>query len=148
MRKFVFTNERYLDIKQKDFDRLKKEMASLDREIEMLENEKHRQNETLGREQAAFHADCKKGATARTLCMYQDFFRYIHERIDEIELQIEAKLEQKEKLSALLVKLHHEIKALEEMKKEQYAAYQKEVSEESAKEIDAFIGFSIHEKAV
>lgn len=148
MKKFVFTNEKYQGIKQKEYERLKLDMQNVDKEIDKENAALKRIEDTFDAERERFAADCRSGIGAKELIAYQSFFDYLQEE-RKAQLSKIAKLHEKKRaLTDALVIVYNELKVLEEMRQEQYLEYCREVAADEAKELDAHISFTIYERAV
>lgn len=148
MKKFVFTNEKYYTIKTKDYDALKRRMQSVDKDIEAVLARIDAAEQKFEAERQSYNKQCKEGVRAEQLRTYQWYFPYLREQQEALAAERLRLEEEKRKLREQLIKLHNEIKVLEEMREEQYAAYLKEVAMEDAKELDSFLSFTIYEGAV
>ncbi len=147
MKKFVFSNESYLRIKNDAYDTLKRELENVDKEIEALESEMASIDRKVLDEMKRQEKDCEEGVTADRLMQYQNFFAYMREKRKELEKQRDVLEEARTQIQQRLFKTHNEIKVLEEMREEQYAEYLKEVEKEEAKDMDTVLSFNIHEGA-
>jgi len=148
MKKFVFTNEKYQAIKEKEYDRLKLDMKNIDKEIDKALGEQEALSEQFAAERARFDAACKKGVRPVELLRFQGFFELIREQREIVRQRLVKLTAEKQKLTEQLKRIHNELRVLEEMRTEQYQAYLKEVAAEEAKEMDEHISFTIFEKAV
>ena len=148
MKKFVFTNERYQNLKEKESEQLKLDMRNVDKEIEMVHAALTELEARFNEERAAFADACKAGVGSGELMNYQGFFELMQDKRAESQERLSALMMQKEKLAAILAKTHNELKVLANMKEEQYLAYCKEMAAEEAKELETNMAFSIFEKAV
>ncbi len=145
MKKFVFSNASYLRIKNDEYDRLKRELENVDKEIEIVENEMESVTLRILDEMEAQEKDCEEGVTADKLMQYQNFFQYMREKLNELKKKKDQLLIKREGIQKNLFAVHNQVKVLEEMKEEQYAEYLKETAKEEAKDMDTVLSFNIHE---
>lgn len=148
MKKFVFTNEKYQAIKEKEFDRLKLDMKNIDKEIDTALGEQEALSEQFSSERARFHAACKKGVKPIELLRFQGFFDLIREQLEAIQKRLEQLYEEKRQLMEQLKRVMNELKVLEEMRQEQLEAYRKEVAAEEARDIEEHISSTMFKRAV
>lgn len=148
MKKFVFTNEKYQNIKEKEFDLLKLDMKNVDKEIDISTIALAELGARFASERAAFEDACKQGVGSGELVAYQGYFDFLQERREEEQERRNALLARKQEIADMLVRVNNELRVLEEMRAEQYEAYCKEVAAEEAKELDTHMSFSMFERAV
>lgn len=148
MKKFVFTNEKYHSIKEKEFDRLKQDMRDLDKAIEEASAAKEELRMRFMREREDFDRVCKEGVGVGELMNYHGFFEYLKEEIKRVSIEVARLMNKKSELTQALTRMNNELKVLEQMREEQYQEYCKEVAQEEAKELDSIMSFNIFEKAV
>ena len=148
MKKFVFSNESYLKIKNDEHERLKRELENADRDIEALDGAILHNDEKVREESERQERDCAQGVTVDTLMMYQNFFLFMREDRKKLARAREKRMAEREETQQTLFKVHNQIRVLEEMKEEQYAEYMKEAAKEEAKDLDTVLSFSIHESAM
>lgn len=148
MKKFVFTNEKFYGIKEKEFERLKLDMGNVDKEIDTATAALAELEDRFSAERAAFAAACKEGVGAGELMNYQGFFEFLKEQQAEVRSRLAQLVRRKQALADALAKVNNELKVLDEMREEQYQEYCKEVAAEESKELETTMSFSIYEKAV
>lgn len=146
MKKFVFTNEKYYKIKLDEDDRLKLELESVDKSIELAVNELKELDIRAENEGLAYREDMRTGTTAKKLATYEWFVPYLKELREAAQKKLEELQAQRLRLQNLLVKTRNDIRVLEQMKQEQYEQYLKEVAAEEAKELDSHISFNLFNK--
>ncbi len=147
MKKFVFSNESYLRIKNDEHDTLKRALENVDKEIEALENEMQTLTLRVNEEAQRQEKDCEAGITADKLMQYQNFFLYMREKRKDLSKAKDALLQKREGIQKQLFTVHNQVRVLEDMREAQYAEYLKEVEKEEAKDMDTVLSFSIHEGA-
>ncbi|NCB30019.1 MAG: hypothetical protein EOM66_01250 [Clostridia bacterium] len=148
MKKFVFTNEKYQELKEKEDERLKLNMKNVDKEIDMAAAALHALDEKFNSERSVFESACRHGVAAGELASYQGYFEFLQDRRKDATREMEALLDRKRTLTEALLRVNNELRVLEEMRQEQYQAYCKEVAAEEAKELDTHMAFTIIERAV
>ncbi|MDL2217435.1 flagellar export protein FliJ [Christensenellaceae bacterium OttesenSCG-928-M15] len=148
MKKFVFTNERYMGIKSDEYDALKRTLQNVDKNIELVLMEMRALEHRFDTERVTYNKACTDGVRVEQLRTYQWFFPYLLEEQKKLAIKLQQLEEERRRLRDQLVKLHNELKVLEKMKEEQYAAYLKEVANDEAKELDSFLSYTIYEGAV
>ena len=148
MKKFVFTNEKYQGIKEKEYDRLKLDMKNVDKEIDMATAALSEIAMQFDHERTAFEEACKLGVGAGELSAYHGYFEYLKERRAQQEEKLQALLARKRELTDALVRVNNELRVLADMRAEQYLEYCKELAAEEAKELDTNMAFSLFERAV
>ncbi|MDD4075673.1 MAG: hypothetical protein PHC80_06240 [Eubacteriales bacterium] len=147
MKKFVFTNESLLHIKNDEHERLKRELENVDKRIRQIDEEILSIDSRVFTEQQKQETDCEAGTDAQKLMQYEDFFRYMRERREDAvkkraELEKERAIIQKD-----LFAVHNQIKVLEEMRDAQYQEYLKEVALDESKELETMMSFNLYEGA-
>ena len=147
MKKFVFTNESYRKIKNDEYDRLKRELENVDREIEELEAQIQSIEARIEAERIRQDRDCEEGVTVEKLMQYQNCYAYMRDARKTAEEARDTLRLTREALQQELLKLHNQLRVLDEMREEQYAEYLKEVEKEEAKDMDTVLSFNIHEGA-
>lgn len=148
MKRFVFTNEKYQSIKEKEYDRLKLDMKNVDKEIDAANSVIAGLDSRFNAERAAFDQACKQGVGAGELISYQGYFEFIQERRAQEEEKLRVLLNRKRELTDMLVRVNNELRVLEDMRAEQYQDYCKEVAADEAKELDTHMSFGMFERAV
>lgn len=147
MKKFVFTNQKYYDIKNNEDQGLKRELKNVDKDIEAVLAAIALLVKRFETQRESYNKACKEGVKAEVLRTYQWFFPYIQEEQEKCQRELALLEEERRKLREKLIKLHNELKVLEEMRAEQHQAYLKEVANEEAKELDSHVSFTIYEGA-
>ncbi|MDO5112371.1 MAG: hypothetical protein Q4E65_08705 [Clostridia bacterium] len=147
MKKFVFTNQSLLRIKNDEHERLKRELENVDKRIRLIDTEIVSIDGRVAAEQQKQERDCETGTDAQQLIRYEDFFRYMREKREaaqkaRAELEKERAVIQKE-----LFAVHNQIKVLEEMRDAQYQEYLKEVALDESKELETMMSFNLYEGA-
>ncbi len=143
MKKFTFTNEKYYKIKLDEDERLKLELKSVEKNIEAAANEIRELDIRAENESLAYREDMRTGTTAKRLESYQWFMPYLKELKEAAQKKLEALQAERLRLQNLLIKTRNDIRVLEQMKKEQYEQYLKDVAAEEAKELDSHISFNL-----
>ena len=72
---------------------------------------------------------------------HDDYFRYLKDRRDELELEIQKAQEEKDRRQAILIKTMKEVKTYTKLKEEQYRKYIEELQREEAKDIGDLISY-------
>ena len=147
MKKFVFRNESYLRIKNDEDETLKRALENVDKQIRSLEEAISEIDERVLAEMESQEKESGQGITADKLRQYENFYRFMREERKELLKKKAALEEERAGIRERLLKVHNEIKVLEEMKEEQHAEYLKEVALEEAKDMDTVLSFKIHEGA-
>lgn len=148
MKQFVFSNAKFQDIKTKEYDELKRRMQSIDKDIEAVVSAIFALAEKFEHERESYNKACKEGIKAEKLRTYQWYFPYLRDQQQQLEQERQRLEEEKRKLQNMLIKIHNELKVLDQMREEQYADYLKEVAADEAKELDSLLSFTIYEGAV
>lgn len=147
MKKFVFSNESYLRIKKDEDDTLKRELENVDKQIRILEAAIDEIDERVLSEMESQEKESAEGITVDKLLQYQNFYSYMREKRKELLKKREVLEKERAGIREQLIKVHNQIKVLEEMRETQYAEYLKETAKEEAKEMDTVLSFKIHEGA-
>lgn len=147
MKKFVFSNESYLRIKKDEDDTLKRELENVDKQIRVLEAAIDEIDERVLSEMESQEKESAEGITVDKLLQYQNFYSYMREKRKELQKKREVLEKERAGIREQLIKVHNQIKVLEEMRETQYAEYLKETAKEEAKEMDTVLSFKIHEGA-
>ncbi len=95
MKKFVFTNERYLHIKNDEYEALKSKVQNVDKQIEIVNNDLRALELRFHEESVSYNSDCASGVRVDQLRTYQWFFPFLLEeqkkqliRLQQLEDQI------------------------------------------------------------
>lgn len=147
VKKFVFTNERYMRIKTNEYDTLKLTMQNVDRNIVAVKADISVLLKKAEEERVSYNRACRNGTTVDKLVAYGEFFPYLMDQIQTKKRELLKLEERKNQIKKALLKAHNDLKVLENMKDEQYAAYLKEVAADEAKELDSFMSFNIYKGA-
>ena len=142
MKKFKFTLQTVLDLNISLEKQQKNELAALNNHIRMLENEKEQVKSEIERAEDVFKTHLRercKVLTAKTDSMY---IKSLSDEKKKIELEIEKKNRQKEKLQAMLMKTMAKRKSLEKLCEKQYQNYLMQLRAEQEKETDDFATFN------
>lgn len=147
MKKFVFSNASYLRIKKDEDETLKRTLENVDKQIRTIEDAIDETDERVLAEMESQEKESEQGVTVDKLLQYENFYSYMRERRRELLKKKEALEQERAGIREQLLKVHNQIKVLEEMRESQYQEYLKETAREEAKEMDTVLSFKIHEGA-
>ena len=147
MKKFVFTNESLLRIKNDEHERLKRELENVDKRIRLIDEEIVSIDGRVAAEQHKQERDCETGTDAQQLIRYEDFFRYMREKREAAQKAREELEKERAVIQKELFAVHNQIKVLEEMRDAQYQEYLKEVALDESKELETMMSFNLYEGA-
>lgn len=139
MKKFAFSLERVLNFKNQTLDVLKSELATLQQEMNDLEQFISHLQEVFTQTNKTLVAQMEQGVSASEINVYKVY-------LNDINLHIKKKLEEKEQLSfkiarkqTEIISANVEIASLDKLKQKQYEEYQKAAQKASETELEEFI---------
>jgi flagellar FliJ protein len=139
MKKFVFTLQRLFDVKKISEDQLLIQQDQINKRLSELQDKKDRMIRRFHEEKESYEADCRRGIPAGGLQSYGEYFDFLMQRVKEQDVLIRECLQEKERLTGLLLKLMNEMKVLEKIKKEQFVEYNKEMQKNDDKMLEDFL---------
>lgn len=139
MKKFKFTLQTLLNIEVALEKEKKNELAMIVAEIARLEELKEKYgNDMIDAMRYSF-----KTMNISDLMNTENYTKYLKKRIEDTELEIAVKEDEKSVAQAALVECMRKRKTYERLKEKQLESYKKEVEAEEAKNIDDFVSASI-----
>lgn len=139
MKKFKFTLQTLLNIEVALEKEKKNELAMIVAEIARLEELKEKYgNDMIDAMRYSF-----KTMNISDLMNTENYTKYLKKCIEDTELEIAVKEDEKRVAQAALVECMRKRKTYERLKEKQLESYKKEVEAEEAKNIDDFVSASI-----
>ncbi|MDD3920749.1 MAG: flagellar FliJ family protein [Eubacteriales bacterium] len=146
MKQFVFTKQKYYQIRADEYDRLKTTIKAMDEQIRQAQEQLNALQRRFDEERDQFHKDTENWQSAVKLREYQWFFPYIREQIQESKNKLAALERQREKLQNSAIRLFKELGVLDDMRDREYEEYRREVALEEAKDIDTHLSYMIYKE--
>ena len=141
MKKFVFTLQALLNLKQSQEKQERNSLAALTVRLNQLLAERE---DMLGRRQRASEAYGERlasGMRAAETQQYTSYFRMMKDLLAEQDRRIEAARAETEECRRRLVEVLREIHMLENLREKQYQQYQQEMQIEQEKTIGDFVSY-------
>ncbi len=141
MKKFVFTLQTLLNLKQSQEKQERNNLAALTVRLNQLTNER---DEMVGRRERAseeYGQRLASGMRAAETQQYTAYFRMMKDLLAEQDRKIEAARQETEECRRRLVEVLREIHMLENLREKQYQQYQQELQIEQEKTIGDFVSY-------
>lgn len=147
MKKFAFTLQTLLNVRQMEEDRIKGELAEANGELARRVTSRDVSLKEKARCEQALLGDMKNGkVNVQSLEIYDNFFAYIRDLILRQSAAIEEQEARVREIQDRLVRALQDKKALEKLKDKQYEAYLLDVKHEEDKTMDDFMSYKIVSK--
>lgn len=141
MKKFKFTLEKYLEMKEGEDSTLKRELSDVNAQIQQINASITEIENREDDHRHEYDHKFREGVSGWQLHEYSQYMGYLRQsKLDYID-KLNNLMEKSDKYKERLIVLTNEIKALNRMKKEQLQAYWKEIEEDEARQIDDFVSF-------
>ncbi|MDD2375687.1 MAG: flagellar export protein FliJ [Eubacteriales bacterium] len=144
MKKFEFTLETLLGIKEREEKDKQRELADANGRLTRAQSVL----DALIEEEDTLRKDWQSSLTSGWVSpdyrQYDQYFNRLHELQDEQKEQIAQIEQERDLIQEKLVRIMNEIKSLLKMKAKQYEAYKKEVAREEEKAVDDMITFRLN----
>lgn len=141
MRKFAFTLQSMLNLKESQEKQMRNTLGALARRLNELTAERDELLGRRGRASGEYGERLASGMMAAETQWYTDYFRMMKETLDGQECRIAAAAGELEECRAKLVEAMREIRTLENLRGKQYEQYQQEIQQEQEKTIGDFVSF-------
>lgn len=144
MKKFQFSLEKYLEMKVREDEKLKRFLSDINNEIAAL-NFKINEIEEKETKRRQHHSEiCRTGATGVQLHEYSEYMSYLHDVYIELNIKLNKLIKKSDEYRQKLIVLNNEIKALNRMKDEQYKQFLKEIQDAENRQLDDFVSFQAY----
>ena len=144
MKKFKFTLQKYLEMKEDREEELKRELGKITAEInEVIDKISDIENKEYERREE-YTEKSKTGVTGSELHEYSFYMAYLHDVFLELTEKLNNLTKKSDEYKERLIVLTNEIKAINKMKDEQYRAYLKEIQDEETRQIDEFVSYQAY----
>lgn len=143
MKKFKFSLQVLLNIKEAKEKQQKTELAEAERLLRLARDELTALVEEFRAVRDGFNEKLQKGSDVNELTTFTAYFTYLRERIQLQQLKVrQAEAEKRKRQQALIITMT-EVKALVKLKETQYENYLLELKVEQEKEIGDFVSFKV-----
>ena len=146
MKQFVFSKQKYYQIRSDEYDRLLTAIRNLEQQIREVNAALAALQQRFESERQQFQKDTEEWQSAAKLREYQWFFPYIQEEIQECKNKLAALEHQREKLQNSAIRLYKELGVLDDMREREMEEYRREAALEEAKEIDTHLSYMIYKE--
>ncbi len=139
MKKFVFTLQKLYEVKEKEEDAKRLELAALDKKLSELMDALQDSIDKFNGQKAQYAVKCRKGISTFDLKNYGDYFQFLMKEMKNIR-ELIARCEVEINLCrGELLKLINERKVLDRMRDEQKIEYNAEMNKFNEKEVEDFM---------
>ena len=139
MKKFVFSLEKVLNVKQQMLEVKKNEILQLQMKIKEIENEEDNIKLEFNEYDKQMKGELEKGTSPQNVMTYKVYFNSLIRREKELAKEKERYKEIIMQHQEELVKLKSEISGLEKLKEKQRAEYDKLVRKTQERDIEEYI---------
>lgn len=139
MKKFVFSLEKVLNVKQQMLEVKKNEILQLQMKIKEIENEEDNIKLEFNDYDKQMKGELEKGTSPQNVMTYKVYFNSLIRREKELAKEKERYKEIIMQHQEELVKLKSEISGLEKLKEKQRAEYDKLVRKTQERDIEEYI---------
>lgn len=139
MKKFVFSLEKVLNVKQQMLEVKKNEILQLQMKIKEIENEEDNIKLEFNDYDKRMKGELEKGTSPQNVMTYKVYFNSLIRREKELAKEKERYRELIRQQQEELVKLKSEISGLEKLKEKQRVEYDKLVRKTQERDIEEYI---------
>ncbi len=139
MKKFVFTLQKLYEVKEKEEDAKRLELASLDKKLSQLMDALQDTIDNFNGQKAQYAVKSRKGMSAFDLKSYGDYFQFLMKEMKNIKELITRCEQEINVCRGELLKLINERKVLDRMRDDQKMEYNAEMAKFNEKEVEDFM---------
>lgn len=141
MKRFAFTLQVLLDVKETRKRQKEQELSAAERRLAALQEERQRLLGAREDNEQAWRAALAGSVSPSELNGYSGYFQELKDRLEEQEKQIREAEQRRDALRKELVLLLREIETLEDLREEQRQAFLKELAAEEEKELGDLMSY-------
>lgn len=143
MKKFVFTLEKVLSVKEQILDVQKNELLQLQLELKEIEDAILQNHAEFKRYNAEVNEKMKSGTKSTDIEVYKNYFKALDAQEQELKLKRLDAIARIESKQEEIVNTKTEISGLEKLKEKQLAEYNKAARKQQELEIEEFLSEKI-----
>ncbi len=146
MKKFVFTLQTVLNVKETIEKQHKDAIAAIEMKLTRQHEDLHNMQTALTNAKQQLLEELQKGSNALIMATYRDYFELQKIRIENQQREITNTENEKARVRRLLMQAMQERKVLEKLKEKQRADYKIEVTREEERVISESLGSKVARK--
>lgn len=139
MKKFIFSLEKVLNVKQQMLEVKKNEIAQINAKIKEIEDEEERIKLEFHDYDTKMRLELEAGTSPQNVMTYKVYFNSLIRKEKELAKEKEAQREILKHKREELIKLNSEISGLEKLEEKQRLEYEKEARKSQERDIEEYI---------
>ncbi len=139
MKKFIFSLEKVLNVKQQMLEVKKNEIAQINAKIKEIEDEEERIKLEFQDYDTKMRLELEAGTSPQNVMTYKVYFNSLIRKEKELAKEKEAQREILKHKREELIKLNSEISGLEKLEEKQRLEYEKEARKSQERDIEEYI---------
>lgn len=139
MKKFIFSLEKVLNVKQQMLEVKKGEIAQVNTKIKEIENEEERVKLEFHDYDTKMRLELERGTSPQNVMTYKVYFNSLIKKEKELAKEKEVQKEILKQKREELILLNSEILGIEKLEEKQRAEYEKEARKTQERDIEEYI---------
>ncbi|MFY9199144.1 MAG: flagellar FliJ family protein [Acutalibacteraceae bacterium] len=139
MKKFIFSLEKVLNVKQQMLEVKKGEIAQVNTKIKEIENEEERVKLEFHDYDTKMRLELERGTSPQNVMTYKVYFNSLIKKEKELAKEKEVQKEILKQKREELILLNSEILGIEKLEEKQRAEYEKEARKTQERNIEEYI---------
>ncbi|NLL03731.1 MAG: hypothetical protein GX269_05490 [Clostridiales bacterium] len=139
MKKFIFSLEKVLNVKQQMLEVKKGEIAQVNTKIKEIENEEERVKLEFHDYDTKMRLELERGTSPQNVMTYKVYFNSLIKKEKELAKEKEVQKEILKQKREELILLNSEILGIEKLEEKQRAQYEKEARKTQERDIEEYI---------
>ena len=139
MKKFIFSLEKVLNVKQQMLEVKKGEIAQVNAKIKEIENEEERVKLEFHDYDTKMRLELERGTSPQNVMTYKVYFNSLIKKEKELAKEKEVQKEILKQKREELILLNSEILGIEKLEEKQRAEYEKEARKTQERNIEEYI---------
>lgn len=139
MKKFIFSLEKVLNVKQQMLEVKKGEIAQVNAKIKEIENEEERVKLEFHDYDTKMRLELERGTSPQNVMTYKVYFNSLIKKEKELAKEKEVQKEILKQKREELILLNSEILGIEKLEEKQRAQYEKEARKTQERDIEEYI---------
>ena len=139
MKKFIFSLEKVLNVKQRMLEVKKGEIAQVNTKIKEIENEEERVKLEFHDYDTKMRLELERGTSPQNVMTYKVYFNSLIKKEKELAKEKEVQKEILKQKREELILLNSEILGIEKLEEKQRAEYEKEARKTQERNIEEYI---------
>lgn len=139
MKKFIFSLEKVLNVKQQMLEVKKGEIAQVNTKIKEIENEEERLKLEFHDYDTKMRLELERGTSPQNVMTYKVYFNSLIKKEKELAKEKEVQKEILKQKREELILLNSEILGIEKLEEKQRAEYEKEARKTQERNIEEYI---------